>query len=155
AGDAGLRLVLADERAAVLGPAVAGLVFQPAAHADEIARASAARVGPYITADMPAYVMYTSGSTGRPKGVVMPHGPLANLVAWQIRRSAPGLTTLQYGSPSFDVSFQEIFATWLGGGRLVVVPDPVRQDPAALIALIDREAVERIFLPFVALEMLA
>ena len=34
-----------------------------------------------------AYVLYTSGSTGRPKGVGMTHGPLCNLVLWQLMSS--------------------------------------------------------------------
>lgn len=108
-----------------------------------------------VAATSPCYVMYTSGSTGRPKGVVMPHGALANLVTWQVARSAPALTTLQFGSPSFDVSFQEIFATWLSGGQLVVLPDDLKRDPTAVLDMIDRERVQRIFLPLVALEALA
>lgn len=101
------------------------------------------------------YVMYTSGSTGRPKGVVMPHGPLANLVEWQVRRTGRPLTTLQYGSPSFDVSFQEIFATLTAGGRLVLVSEAERREPGSLIDILDQNEVERLFLPFVALQAIA
>jgi amino acid adenylation domain-containing protein/non-ribosomal peptide synthase protein (TIGR01720 family) len=106
-----------------------------------------------------AYVMYTSGSTGRPKGVAMSHGALVNLAAWQIAGSAAaGLArprTLQFSSLSFDVSCQEIFATWGAGGALVLVPAAVRRDPAALLALLAERAVERLFLPFAALQQLA
>ncbi len=102
-----------------------------------------------------AYVIYTSGSTGRPKGVAMPHGPLLNLLAWQ-RGVLPGpARTLQFASLSFDVSFQEIFSTWCTGGTLVLVPEAVRRDPAALWSLLGRERIERLFLPFVALQQLA
>ncbi|HSF43457.1 MAG TPA: amino acid adenylation domain-containing protein, partial [Thermoanaerobaculia bacterium] len=103
-----------------------------------------------------AYLIYTSGSTGRPKGVAMTRRALANLLAWQEREALSGpARTLQFASLSFDVSFQEIASTWLSGGTLVLVSEEVRRDPVALLALLDRERVERLFLPFVALRQLA
>jgi amino acid adenylation domain-containing protein len=101
------------------------------------------------------FVMYTSGSTGQPKGVAMPHGPLFNLIAWQLTRSAPRLKTWQYSAISFDVSFQETFSTWAEGGHLVIVPESTRRDAEALLDFIRRQGIERIFLPFVALQLLA
>ena len=104
-----------------------------------------------------AYVMYTSGSTGRPKGVAMPHVALANLVVWQIEHSdcGPGTRTLQFSSISFDVSFQEIFATWCAGGTLVTIGEDERRDPRALLNVIEERELHRLFLPFVALQQLA
>jgi amino acid adenylation domain-containing protein len=104
-----------------------------------------------------AYVIYTSGSTGKPKGVAMPHRPLANLIAWQIAVSQVGerQRTLQFTSPSFDVSFQEIFATLCAGGELVLVSDLTRRDPRGLLRLLRERGVARLFLPFVALQQLA
>jgi amino acid adenylation domain-containing protein len=104
-----------------------------------------------------AYVIYTSGSTGLPKGVAMTHGVLANMLAWQCRASSagPGDRTLQLASLSFDVSCQEIFATWWSGGTLVLFPEEVRRDPAALCRVLRREEVARLFLPFVTLQQLA
>jgi len=102
-----------------------------------------------------AYVIYTSGSTGRPKGVAMTRGALSNLLAWQ-QAVLPGpARTLQFASLSFDVSFQEIVSTWITGGTLVLVDEETRRDPFALLELLDRERVERLFLPFVALRQLA
>ncbi|MET0395456.1 MAG: non-ribosomal peptide synthase/polyketide synthase [Longimicrobiaceae bacterium] len=103
------------------------------------------------------YVIYTSGSTGRPKGVAMPQRPLLNLLAWQLREWSrrPAARTLQFASISFDVSFQEMFSTWGSGGTLVVVPEETRADMAALALLVQRERIERVFLPFVALQHLA
>ncbi|HET6764008.1 MAG TPA: amino acid adenylation domain-containing protein, partial [Longimicrobiaceae bacterium] len=107
--------------------------------------------------DNPAYVLYTSGSTGRPKGVVLPHRALVNLLHWQAERwagQAPAVT-LQFASLSFDVSFQEIFSTWATGGTLVLVDEDTRRDAEALLAHVRAEGVERLFLPFAALDALA
>jgi amino acid adenylation domain-containing protein len=102
------------------------------------------------------YVVYTSGSTGRPKGVAMTHAAITAMLQWQQRTSAAKAgRTLQFTSLSFDVSFQEIFSTWWAGGTLVLVSEDVRRDPPALARLLAEQRVERLFLPFVALQQLA
>ena len=108
-----------------------------------------------LSPDDLAYVLYTSGSTGRPKGVAMRHGALAQLIAWQLAVTPSPWRTLQYTSPSFDVSFQEIFSTWAAGGTLVLISEEARRDPAELLARLHAERIERLFLPFVALQQLA
>jgi len=103
-----------------------------------------------------AYVMYTSGSTGLPKAVAMPHRALVNLVRWQLRHTVnPQAKTLQFTTLSFDVSFQEIFATWCGGGTLVLMEDDRARDMQAVAGVMATEGVERLFLPFAALQNLA
>ena len=106
--------------------------------------------------DQLAYVVYTSGSTGRPKGVAMTHRALVNLVLWQSvgERGTPR-RTLQFASPSFDVFFQELVHTLATGGELVIAEREQRRDPELLIALCRRRAVERLFLPYIALRELA
>jgi|GEM_PF-401820 len=103
------------------------------------------------------YVIYTSGSTGRPKGVAMSQRALVNLIIWQQHEAivGQGATTLQFAPVSFDVSFQEMFSTWSSGGTLVLVSQQVRRDPLALMQLLVDKQVERLFLPFVALQQLA
>ncbi|NTX38450.1 amino acid adenylation domain-containing protein, partial [Myxococcus sp. CA033] len=102
------------------------------------------------------YVVYTSGSTGKPKGVALSHAALCNLLLWQRAQSVKAeATTLQFASLSFDVSFQEIFSTWSAGGALVVPPAALRQDVPALLDFMVSHQVERLFLPFVALQALA
>jgi amino acid adenylation domain-containing protein/non-ribosomal peptide synthase protein (TIGR01720 family) len=110
-----------------------------------------------VTPDNLAYVIYTSGSTGRPKGVAMPHRPLVNLLAWQRQETplAVGARTLQFAPLSFDVSFQELFATWSAGGTLVMLSEEARRDMPALLRLLREMRIERLFLPFVALQQLA
>ncbi|MET0541897.1 MAG: amino acid adenylation domain-containing protein [Variovorax sp.] len=104
-----------------------------------------------------AYVIYTSGSTGTPKGVAMHHEALVNLLHWQRLNPARGhgQRTLQFAALGFDVAFQEIFATLSTGGTLVLVDESVRRDPRALVALMRAQRVQRLFLPFIALQNLA
>ncbi|HEY6397226.1 MAG TPA: amino acid adenylation domain-containing protein, partial [Solirubrobacteraceae bacterium] len=118
---------------------------------------SAAWHEPVATLDDLAYVIYTSGSTGRPKGVGMGHGPLANLIAWQLSalRHPVAARTLQFASLSFDVAFQELFSTWCSGGTLMLIDDETRRDPQALLRALSDLEVERVFLPFVALQTLS
>lgn len=102
------------------------------------------------------YVLYTSGSTGTPKGVSMGHAAMANLLQWQQKESisAPGVNTLQFAPLTFDVSFQETFATLTTGGTLVLVDEDMRVDPVRLLRYISDYSVNRIFLPFVVLQYL-
>jgi amino acid adenylation domain-containing protein len=104
-----------------------------------------------------AYVIYTSGSTGRPKAVMMPHRALVNLITFQQRNSTVSqpLRTLQFASLSFDVSFQEMFTTWCAGGSLVLLGEDARRDTPELLRVVSAEKVERLFLPFVALQQIA
>ncbi|MFC9429739.1 amino acid adenylation domain-containing protein [Streptomyces sp. NPDC056987] len=113
---------------------------------------------PVIPADAVAYVTYTSGSTGRPKGICMPHRAVSNLVGWQLERYAPvppGQRTLQFASLSFDVSFQEIFSTFAGGGTLVLISEDQRRDVHGLAELLTALRVERLFIPAAALQQMA
>ena len=122
-----------------------------------IAQHSTANPDSDLTLDHLAYVIYTSGSTGKPKGVAMPHRPLVNLLLWQLQESAvgAGAKTLQFTPISFDVSFQEIFSTLAAGGTLVLISEQTRRDPIDLLQLLNHAGIERLFLPYVALQHLA
>ncbi|MBM4823555.1 amino acid adenylation domain-containing protein [Streptomyces actuosus] len=110
-------------------------------------------IGPADT----CYVLCTSGSTGVPKAVAMPHRALSSLVDWQNRIPSGAVTgpTLQFSALGFDVHLQEIFATLCAGAPLQLVSEEQRLDFPALLRLLDRERVERLFLPYVALQQLA
>jgi amino acid adenylation domain-containing protein len=97
-----------------------------------------------------AYVIYTSGSTGRPKGVMLGHLSLMNLLNHQANESKY-FRTLQFTPISFDVHFQEIFSTLTTGATLVLINEDDRLDFSNLLDKITKHKVERIFLPFVAL----
>ena len=103
------------------------------------------------------YVLYTSGSTGKPKGVNMGNDALVNLLQWQRihSKAAEGSKTLQFAPLTFDVSFQEIFSTLITGGTLMLVDDDLRLNPLALLTHIEKNGINRLFLPYVALQMLA
>ncbi|MFJ4783930.1 amino acid adenylation domain-containing protein [Streptomyces sp. NPDC088794] len=105
----------------------------------------------------PLYTLFTSGSTGTPKGVQVPDRTLCNLLTWQ--RTDGGLRepaiTQQFSMLSFDVSFQEVFTTLCSGGLLRLVRPAWRHDVPALLRELESGGAERIFLPYVALQLLA
>ncbi|WP_013334418.1 non-ribosomal peptide synthetase [Gloeothece verrucosa] len=110
-----------------------------------------------VTPENLTYVIYTSGSTGQPKGVAMTQIALSNLIKWQLENTkvTSGGKTLQFAPISFDVSFQEIFSTLGSGGTLVLITDEIRRDSRALWSFLKKENINRLFLPFVALQQLA
>ncbi|GFZ99055.1 non-ribosomal peptide synthetase [Okeania sp. KiyG1] len=103
------------------------------------------------------YIIYTSGSTGKPKGVAMSQRALVNLIMWQQQEAiiGEGAKTLQFAPISFDVSFQEIFSTLYSGGTLVLVSQEIRRDSFALMQFMIDNKVDKLFVPFVALQQLA
>jgi amino acid adenylation domain-containing protein len=103
------------------------------------------------------YVLFTSGSTGKPKGVALGNRPLAHLIAFHAAdpRLGQPARTLQFAPLSFDVHFQEILSTVACGGTLVLLPETVRRDPEQLHAAMAKLSIERVFMPYVALQMLA
>lgn len=102
-----------------------------------------------VPASAPAYLIYTSGSTGRPKGVVVGHDSLAHYTA-----AAADFYTLshqdrvlQFASPSFDVSVEEIFTALSVGATLITVPSIRQQTPAALLDTLNHRRITTASLP--------
>ncbi|WP_280201439.1 non-ribosomal peptide synthetase [Nocardia cyriacigeorgica] len=143
------HLDLVDDPALVLDTAE---LTAPAGPSDP----AAPRFAP-VHPETTAYVLFTSGSTGEPKGVAMPHRGLTALVDWQLRaESGTGpASTLQAAPLSFDVAFQEIFTTLAAGSTLRVSERDLRADMDELLSTVAEEQIERVFLPYVALQAFA
>jgi amino acid adenylation domain-containing protein len=94
-------------------------------------------------AESAAYLIHTSGSTGRPKGVAVTRGNVARLLtadAGELAMSAGDVWTL-FHSYAFDLAVWELWGALAFGGRLVVVPQSIRQSPGALAELLVSERV--------------
>ncbi|HEV7589937.1 MAG TPA: amino acid adenylation domain-containing protein, partial [Longimicrobium sp.] len=143
--DGGVRLVLAQARAAERLPASVRVEPLDRAEADA-AHESAA---PFESGAAPgslAYVLFTSGSTGRPKGVMVPHRAVARLLeggAWC--RYAPDETFLQFVPIAFDVSTFEIWGPLSCGARLVLHP-PHTPSLGELAAFVQAHGVTTLWL---------
>jgi amino acid adenylation domain-containing protein len=90
-----------------------------------------------------AYTMYTSGSTGQPKGVMVEHRGMVNHVLGKLADLGfgPADTLAQNAPQSFDVVVWQSLAPLVSGGQVIVIPDAIAEDPAALIAEISRRGV--------------
>ncbi|WP_249998254.1 amino acid adenylation domain-containing protein [Actinoplanes sp. M2I2] len=161
--DAGVRLVVGHhdplDRLGGFTTVVTdrALVYATAGPARSLPDSVPAFEAPEVAGEDVAYVVYTSGSTGRPKGVRYAHHNLANLVAWQAGAGVCGVgdRTLQFAPASFDVTYQEILPTLGEGGTVVCCDEDERLDPQLLWDLIERERVNRLFVPFVMIQSLA
>ncbi|SCL14175.1 amino acid adenylation domain-containing protein [Micromonospora nigra] len=104
---------------------------------------------PHTTPDTPAFVIYTSGSTGTPKGVTLSHDKLTNFLTWMTNECHinPDSRMLHSAAPVFDAAFGEVFATLIGGGRVVVCSRDDLLEPRRLTDLVNRHGVTHTFGP--------
>jgi amino acid adenylation domain-containing protein len=90
-------------------------------------------VVPNLTSRNLAYVIYTSGSTGKPKGVMIEHRSVLRLVINTAPvQIGPEDCVVHCASPSFDATTWELWAPLLHGARVLVIPQCVLLEPAAL-----------------------
>jgi non-ribosomal peptide synthetase-like protein len=88
----------------------------------------------------PAYVIYTSGSTGKPKGIEINQGSICHFLRSENAMLGIRETDRVYQgfSVAFDMSFEEIWISYLVGATLWIAPKEVASDPEALpLALAD------------------
>ena len=89
-----------------------------------------------------AYAIYTSGSTGQPKGVLIEHHALSAFVDSAVQEYQIGSNDriLQFASPSFDASVEEIFSALTTGATLILRSHGmIRSMPAFVQACHDNE----------------
>ncbi|MGS0756088.1 AMP-binding protein, partial [Roseateles sp. GG27B] len=87
----------------------------------------------------PAYVIYTSGSTGKPKGIAISQASICHFLRSEntLLKINAADRVYQGFSVAFDMSFEEIWISYLAGATLWLAPKEVASDPEALpLALI-------------------
>ena len=91
----------------------------------------------------PAYVIYTSGSTGQPKGIVISHRSICHFL--RAENELLGVCAedrvYQGFSLAFDMSFEEIWISYLVGATLWIAPSSLVGDPDLLAQALVREQI--------------
>jgi len=82
----------------------------------------------------PAYVIYTSGSTGKPKGILVSQASICHFLRSenQVLQIASSDRVYQGFSVAFDMSFEEIWISYLVGATLWIAPKTITADPDLL-----------------------
>ena len=85
-----------------------------------------------------AYVIYTSGSTGKPKGIAISHRSICHFLRSENSRLGVQASDRVYQgfSVSFDMSFEEIWISYLVGATLWIGPAEAAGDPELLPRLL-------------------
>ena len=134
--DAGVPVLLTQEKLTQSLPASASRMVCLDAHWSEIAQESASIPHAAVASEDLAYVIYTSGSTGKPKGVEISHRAVVNLLS-SIRKR-PGLdstdTLVAVTTLSFDIAGLELFLPLCVGAKLVIASREVAADGSQLLA---------------------
>jgi len=145
-----IRFLLADTAAPVMltESSLAAKLGELGAHClclDQAVSADNAAPVSHAGGNNLAYVIHTSGSTGTPKGVMIEHQAiLQRFHSWNetYQLDQAPLTHLQLASMSFDVFASDLVKSLCAGGTLVICDKETLLDPAALFALMQREAID-------------
>jgi non-ribosomal peptide synthetase-like protein len=99
--------------------------------------------GATVKASDPAYVIYTSGSTGQPKGIVINHGGICHFLRSENEwLGVRGDDRVYQGfSVAFDMSFEEIWISYLVGATLWIAPPSLVGDTDLLAQALTRERI--------------
>ena len=144
-GDAGVNLVLTQSRLVEQLRAQAVRMVALDGEWEAISKESKENPSSAAVSRNVAYVIYTSGSSGQPKGVLVEHRSVINL--WTalergVYEQAGQVKCVSMNAPlGFDASVKQVVQL-LNGRRLCVVPETVRQEPAALLRYVRAQGIE-------------
>jgi non-ribosomal peptide synthetase-like protein len=96
-----------------------------------------------VSPDVPAYVIYTSGSTGKPKGILITQRSICHFL--RSENEVLGVQAqdkvYQGFSVAFDMSFEEIWISYLVGATLWIGPKEISGDPETLPRTLEQNQV--------------
>ena len=143
--DAGIQLLVTSSALAQQVPTATQIVVCLDRDAEEISRLGEENLSLEISPDNLMYVIHTSGSTGEPKGVMGTHGNLSSaLQAWEriylIQERCS--SHLQMANFVFDVFIGDVVRALCLGNKLVICPQEVLLDPAALFGLMKAHRID-------------
>jgi non-ribosomal peptide synthetase-like protein len=111
---------------------------------EELLEAGAQRQAPRGAGpEDPAYVIYTSGSTGAPKGITITQRNICHFLRSEntVLKIRAEDRVYQGFSAAFDMSFEEIWISFLVGACVWVAPPELVTDPEAIAEALEREQI--------------
>ncbi|ADO72620.1 amino acid adenylation domain-containing protein [Stigmatella aurantiaca] len=88
-----------------------------------------------------AYILYTSGSTGTPKGVCISQRNALAFIEWchGLLNTTPADRFSNHAPFFFDLSVLDLYAAFLGGASVTLIPEALAFAPEKLVELVLRE----------------